>query len=132
MLLWNEEFVKEFSSCELQFKFRLTWNSVLYTYMYTMSKFSPMQLIFHLLNKTNKHKEYFKAMPISFKLMQVCFDILLSNMKLAREEKFCSFCKYGLQKGALNKIKQNKLWFAFYFFLFFYFFICSEFCHTLE
>ena len=74
MLLWNEEFVKEFSSCELQFKFRLTWNSVLYTYMYTMSKFSPMQLIFHLLNKTNKHREYFKAMPISFKLMQVCFD----------------------------------------------------------
>ena len=70
--------------------------------MYTMSKFSPMQLIFHLLNKTNKHKEYFKAMPISFKLMQVCFDILLSNMKLAREEKVWSFCKYGLQKEAFK------------------------------
>lgn len=49
-------------------------------------------------------------MAVRVKLIQACFDIPISNLKLAREEHFCFFCKYGLQKRSLSKIKQNNLW----------------------
>lgn len=47
-------------------------------------------------------------MAVSVKLIQACFDIPISNLKLAREEHFCFFCKYGLQKRSLSKIKQKQ------------------------